>query len=123
MDTDNKILPGELRVLMNHIYEYDKGVRSMILCTLNKKFEHFATARLASRGIPYVVQRVGTRCVNLYFGRSECLDIVRMIVDRSLTKLTPEEDFILGVLLGYDICEQCKRFCIRKQKSTYNINN
>ena len=25
----------------------------------------------------------------------------------------PEEDFILGALLGYDICMQCERFCKR----------
>ena len=28
--------------------------------------------------------------------------------------LTPEEDFILGAMLGYDICQQCKRYCNKK---------
>ena len=26
----------------------------------------------------------------------------------------PEEDFILGAMLGYDICQQCKRYCNKK---------
>lgn len=29
--------------------------------------------------------------------------------------LTPEEDFILGAMLGYDICAQCERYCKRKK--------
>ena len=32
---------------------------------------------------------------------------------RPLQLLSPEEDFILGALLGYDICMQCERFCKR----------
>jgi hypothetical protein len=28
--------------------------------------------------------------------------------------LSPEQDFILGAMLGYDICVQCKRYCDRK---------
>ena len=32
-----------------------------------------------------------------------------------LISFTPEEDFILGALLGYNICKQCERFCSRKR--------
>lgn len=31
-----EIIPIDLKVLMNHIYEYKKGVRRMILFTMNK---------------------------------------------------------------------------------------
>ncbi|WP_028910046.1 DUF2023 family protein [Prevotella sp. AGR2160] len=58
--------PVDLKVLMNHIYEYQKGVRQM--------------------------------------------------VNRPLNRLSPEEDFILGAMLGYDICAQCERYCERKEK-------
>ena len=30
-------MPIDLKVLMNHIYEYKKGVRRMVLFTFNKK--------------------------------------------------------------------------------------
>ncbi len=62
------------------------------------------------------VQPAGKQNLNLYFGRSECLDAIRLIVNRPLNELTPEEDFILGAVLGYDICAQCQRFCKRKGK-------
>ena len=38
------------------------------------------------------------------------------MVTRPLNMLTPEEDFILGAMLGYDICAQCKRYCDRKAR-------
>ena len=33
------INPVELKVFLNHIYEFKKGVRQMILFTANKKYE------------------------------------------------------------------------------------
>ena len=103
MARDNKI-PGEVKVFLNHIYEYKKGVRSMVLCTINKSYERIATDRLESQQICYVKQDAGERSVNIYFGRPECIEAIRLLVTRPLNLLTPEEDFILGALLGYDIC-------------------
>ena len=40
------LLPVDMKVLMNHIYEYKKGVRRMVLFTFNKKYEEFARRRL-----------------------------------------------------------------------------
>ena len=54
--------------------------------------------------------------INLFFGCDECIEAIRMLVNRPLNKLTPEEDFILGAMLGYDICVQCRRYCDRKQR-------
>jgi hypothetical protein len=103
-----------MKVLMNHIYEYKKGVRRMILFTCNRRFEAFATNRLCRQSIDYVVQPAGKENVNVYFGRKECLDAIRLFITRPLNELTPEEDFILGAMLGYDICAQCERYCERK---------
>ena len=104
-----------MRVLMNYIYEYKKGVRRMVLYTFNKKYEQFAVERLKRQGIDFLVTPLGNDRVNLFFGRKECLDAIRVIVVKPLSQLTPEEDFILGALLGYDICMQCERYCGRKQ--------
>ena len=106
----------EARVLMNHIYEYKKGVRKMILFTCNRRFEPFVTQRLCRQSIDYVVQSAGKENVNVYFGRKECLDAIRLFVTRPLNELSPEEDFILGAMLGYDICVQCERYCERYKK-------
>lgn len=108
--------PIDLKVLMNHIYEYQKGVRRMVLFTFNKKYEAFARTLLERQHIEYVIQPVGNDRLNLFFGKRECLDAIRMIVTKPLCQLSPEEDFILGAMLGYDICAQCERFCERKKR-------
>ena len=36
------------------------------------------------------------------------------MITKPLNQLTPEEDFILGAMLGYDIRVQCERYCERK---------
>jgi len=115
-ETTGQVLPPELKVLMNHIYEYKKGVRRMILFTCNRRFEASVTHRLNRQSIDYVVQPAGRENVNVYFGRRECLDAIRLFVTRPLNELSPEEDFILGAMLGYDICAQCERYCERKGK-------
>ncbi len=111
------INPVELNVFLNHIYELKKGVRQMVLYTTNKKFENFAVNRLKNHRIQFVIQQVDDERINLFFGKSDCIKAIRMMVTRPLYELTPEEDFILGAMLGYDICGQCKRYCTRKQRT------
>jgi hypothetical protein len=113
------MMPADLKVLMNHIYEYRKGVRQLVLYTCNARYEEFAVDRLTRQGIGYVIQPVGNSRVNLFFGRKECLDAIRLMVTKPLSELTPEEDFILGALLGYDIRVQCERYCQRKCHSCH----
>ena len=98
-------IPTEIKVLMNHIYELQKGVRQMVLFTCDKRY---------GDQTPYVLQPAGQKNLNVYFGRRECLEAIRLIVTRPLNQLTPEEDFILGTMLGYDLCAQCERYCKRK---------
>ncbi len=114
---ETRVMPIDMKVLMNHIYEFKKGVRQMVLFTFNKKFEDFALNRLKKQNISYIIQPVGNERLNLFFGKKECLDAVKVMVTKPLNQLTPEEDFILGALLGYDICAQCERFCERKCRS------
>ena len=109
-------VPGEIKVLLNHIYEYKKGVRHLILHTLNKCYLPIAIERLKSQGICYTVQEASEHAVNLYFGRPECVETIRLITTRPLNQLSPEEDFILGALLGYVLRMQCERFRKRKKR-------
>ena len=112
---DAATMPVDMKVLMNHIYEYKKGVRQMVLFTCNKRYEQYAVTRLQHQGIDYIIQPVGQGDrLNLFFGRRECLAAIRLMVTRPLNELTPEEDFILGAMLGYDIRVQCERYCERK---------
>lgn len=65
------VLPVDMKVLMNHIYEYQKGVRRMVLFTLNRKYEEFAIRRLESQNISYIVQPVAvTASICISAGRN-----------------------------------------------------
>lgn len=68
MQTD--LMSADMKVLMNHIYEYQKGVRRMVLYTANRRYEKFAVERLSHQHIDYIIQPVGTDRMNLFF-RSE----------------------------------------------------
>ena len=108
-------IPGEIRIFLNHIYEFKKGVRNMVLYTMSKEHEEFAIRRLKNQKISYMIQEVGTNKINLFFGKAECMEAMRHIIIRPLNQLTAEEDFILGAMLGYDLCQQCKRYCSKKE--------
>lgn len=107
-------IPMEMKVLMNHIYEYEKGVRRMVLYTFNARYAQYAMERLERRGISYILHPAGKDSVNLFFGRKECLDAIRIFVTKPLNELSPEEDFMLGAMLGYDISMECERYCMLK---------
>ena len=115
---DTTRLPEDMKVLVNHIYEFKKGVRRMVLFTFNKRYEQCAVTRLQHQNISYIIQPVGNDRLNLFFGKKECLDAIRLMITKPLCQLTPEEDFILGAMLGYDICAQCERYCERKSRQT-----
>ena len=109
-----------MQVFYHLIYEYRKGVRNMMLCTLPEDSEEKVKARLEKNNICYMIQRLNNGNMNVFFGKEECIIVAHNICkSRPLNLLTPEEDFIIGALLGYSICEQCQRYC-KKQKNNKN---
>lgn len=108
----------DIRLLFNRIYEYQKGIRHLFLSTIEIDLVEYVCYKLDQEGIPYLLQPIPRQKerYNLFFGRRECIDAVRvLVVDRSLSTLSAEEDFMLGVMLGYDTCMQCHRYCKKKQ--------
>lgn len=61
-----RIIPGEIRIFLNHIYEFKKGVRNMVLYTMSREHEEFAIRRLKNQKISYMIQEVGTNKINLF---------------------------------------------------------
>ncbi|MDU1889264.1 MAG: DUF2023 family protein [Dysgonomonas sp.] len=105
-----------MRVFYHLVYEFKKGIRDLILCTLPANAEEQVRHRLEKNAISYKIERIKNGNINVFFGKDECLTVVSKICNnKPLNKLTPEEDFILGILLGYSISEQCSRYC-KKQK-------
>ena len=89
----------------------------MVLCTLSSDFEDKVAKRLESNNICYMIQHLPNNKMNVFFGKNECIVVAQKIcLNRPLNKLTPEEDFILGTLLGYSVCEQCTRYCKRIER-------
>ena len=102
-----------LRLFNHHIYEYGRGVRDLFMLTLNRGELAVALARLKTFGIDHFVQDVCPNKGNLYFGRAAFVAVARVLAAQPLNLLTPEEDFMLGALLGYDREQQCLRYLAR----------
>ncbi len=110
-----------MQVLGHHIYEYQKGLRHLVLHTMNAKDREIAERKLSHYDVDYVVVPVTDSKINIFFGKRECVDVVRTFCNNPLNKLTAEQDFILGIMLGYDRLAQCKRFMQRMPVSEQAI--
>lgn len=118
----NKDLPDEkleeyndLRVFNHHIYEYKKGLRNLILTTEKAKYRDVIEEKLQHNGISYIIHDIKGDKINVYFGADPCIEVVKTFSPK-LNKLTPEQDFILGIMLGYDRIKQCERYLKTKNK-------
>ncbi|MGI6496551.1 MAG: DUF2023 family protein [Kiritimatiellia bacterium] len=104
-----------MRVFCHHIYEYQKGVRNLVLHTLPASTRPEVERKLEAKGIAYLVCPLGKHQINVFFGDGHCVEVVRRIGKSSLCDYTPEEDFMLGIMLGYDRLRQCKRYLERSR--------
>lgn len=96
--------------LPQYLYELKKGVRPLFLLTMTAAEAELVQRRLEREGVDFHRHRVSDTKVNMFFGQSYCVDLVRGMVTGPLNALTPEQDFILGTLLGYDREQQCQRY-------------
>lgn len=99
----------DLRVFHHHIYEFKKGIRNLILTTEKSIYKPSIEKRLNNEKIDYVIHDIGKDKINVYFGAPECVDVVRTFTPK-LNELTAEQDFMLGIMLGYDRVKQCIRY-------------
>ena len=100
---------AELRVFHHHIYEYKKGIRNLILTTEKAKYRDSIENRLKNEKIDYVIHDIPNGKINVYFGEKACIDVVKTL-NPKLNELSAEQDFILGIMLGYDRVKQCERY-------------
>lgn len=107
---------ADLRVFHHHIYEYKKGIRNLILTTEKDKYRDTIEKRLQNENINYVIHEVGNGKINVYFGDKPCIEVVKRL-NPKLNEQTPEEDFMLGIMLGYDKVRQCDRYLNKKNKA------
>ena len=104
----------EYRAFTHHLYEYEKGLRNLVLYTTNDANREFIEGLLQSKKVDYCIRKVDRTKINVFFGDRGCIDVVRLMNFRLLSSLKDEEDFILGIMLGYDRLKQCERYLERK---------
>ncbi|MBP7212021.1 DUF2023 family protein [bacterium] len=95
------------------IYEYQKELRDLILYTCSNELAERMKINLEKQGIKYLIYPVTKEKINIFFGAPECLQIVKNFSSSNLSKLTPAEDFILGIMLGYGKAQQYERYLTR----------
>ena len=105
---------ADLRVFHHHIYEYKKGIRNLILTTEKAIHRDRIEERLQKEKIDYVIHDIPQNKINVYFGAPQCVDLVRTFSPK-LNELTAEQDFMLGIMLGYDRVKQCERYIMIKK--------
>lgn len=110
-----------MQVFAHHLYEHKKGLRNLILHTTKAEYKDEIISRLNKNNISFLIQHVGNDKINVFFGSKECVEVVNSFINKSLTDLTDEEDFILGIMLGYDRLLQCKRYLKRKARKDLKI--
>lgn len=105
----NKQVCNGLQVFHHHIYEFKKGLRNLVLTTEKSENREAIENRLKKENIAHIIHQIKEDKINVYFGQQSCIDVVKTF-DARLNKLSAEQDFILGIMLGYDRLKQCDRY-------------
>lgn len=106
---------NELGVFFHMMYELNKGLRNLALLTTTQENFELIKDRIERCRYEYIKEELKSNYVNIFFGNKECIEVLKRFKKNSLKEFTAEEDFILGVLLGYNVEQQCKRYINRKQ--------
>ena len=109
-----------MKVFAHHLQEYKKGLRTLVLHTTKASNRDAIERRLNREMMDYYIQEVNGTKINVFFGNSVCIEVIKQMNIRSLSNLTDEEDFILGTMLGYDRVKQCERYLKRKRNGKNN---
>ena len=115
---ERRHISGGMEVFNHHLYEYKKGLRNLVLHTCRREIGYDIICKLEKYNVEYMIYPLGKKHINVFFGNTACLEIIRRIGKFHLSRYTPEEDFILGIMLGYDRCRQCERYLQLRDKSS-----
>ncbi len=93
-----------------YIYEIKRGTKPVALLTINNKETNCAIEKVKKAKLDWVIQECGSGKVNLFFGSKPCINTIKTFIHKPLDKISPQEDFILGIILGYSREKQCERY-------------
>ena len=104
-----------MQVFHHLVYEYQKGLRDLCLFTCSGELREKIEKSLTRQDISYHICTIQNDKINVFFGMPACLEIIKQFSCEDLNVLTHEEDFILGMMLGYAKPQQYQRFLARKK--------
>ncbi len=107
----------DIQVLKHHVYEYKKGVRNLVLHTMKSSEKEKVIFFLQMKEIIFWILDVNETKFNVFLGNPKCVEIVKSFQAETLNKLTPEQDFILGIMLGYNREQQYSRYLKQSKES------
>jgi len=99
-----------MELFSNLIYEIKKGMRDISLYTCRREDLDKFVSHLDKTDTKYLLTNAGKDKVNIFFGNPLCLRIIEQFSTDELNNLTPYEDCLLGIMLGYSRQEQYSRF-------------
>lgn len=102
-----------LGVFKHHIYEYQKGLRDLVLHTSPLTHQAEIIQTLNRYKIDFVIDQVCENKINVFYGNKQCIKIIKSFAKERLSDYTAEQDFILGIMLGYDRKQQYDRYLQR----------
>lgn len=111
-----------MKVFYHHIYEYLKGLRNLILHTTDISNYDLVVNKLEKDKIDFVIYPISENKINIFFGNTNCVEVVRRIGKSKLNEYSVEEDFMLGIMLGYDRVKQCERY-LKKVSRIGKVNS
>lgn len=111
-----------MQVFIHHIYEFEKGIRNLILHTISEDLLTFVEDRLNTKNIAYKIYKIKNGRYNIFFGDESCINVIKKINKPNLSEYTAEEDFILGIMLGYDRKKQCDRYIQFKNREYIKVS-
>ena len=101
-------------VLNTYIYEIKKGTKPLALISVRYSRLELYLDKITKNALSFAVQKIGDKA-NIFFGYEDCVRVASFFIDKKLSDLSAEEDFILGIMLGYNRIEQCKRYMNNKK--------
>jgi hypothetical protein len=110
-------------VFFHLLYEHSRGLRDLALYTTYPDQQADVTRELELEGVAYWFRPLEDGRLNVYFGHRACIDVIRSFGECPHFRLTPEQDFMLGIMLGYDRTRQCERFLARLTPRTVDTTS
>jgi hypothetical protein len=104
-----------LDVFHHLLYEINRGLRDLALYTIQPSDQELIQSRLDHEGVAAHFLPIEDGRVNVYFGHETCVNVVKEFGSCPHCLHTPEQDFILGIMLGYDRTKQCERYLDRRE--------